>query len=112
MTKIPKPIKALQIANILKKSTNWKIQAYDNSILRGPDDSFSSLCRTMKETAVVEVRMIQFVIDYLKSEQKSTCKHPKSMHDTDPNGIVYCMKYGEDVQSHVFQYNQCKRFQD
>lgn len=97
MTKIPKSTKALKIANILKKSTNWKIQAYENSILRGSDDSFSSLCRTMKETAVVEVRMIQVLVDYLKSEQKPTCKHPKRMQDTDPNGIVYCMRYGEDV---------------
>ena len=97
MTKIPKSTKALQIANILKKSTNWKIQAYENSILRGSDDSFSSLCRTMKETEEIEVRMIQFLIDYLKSEQKSTCKHPKKMQDTDPNGIVYCMRCGEDV---------------
>lgn len=97
MTKIPKSTKALQIANILQKSTNWKIQAYENSILRGSDDSFSSLCRTMKETAVVEVRMIQVLVDYLKSEHKSVCKHPKSMQDTDPNGTVYCMRCGEDV---------------
>lgn len=97
MTKITKPTKALKIANILKKSANWKIRAYEKSILRGSDDSFSSLCRTMKETAVVEVKMIQFVIDYLKSEQKSTCKHPKSMQDIDPNGVVYCMRCGEDV---------------
>ncbi len=89
MTKIPKSTKALQIANFLKKSTEWKIQAYEKSILRGSDDSFSSLCRTMKETEEVEVRMIQVLIDYLKSEQKSTCKHPKSMQDTDPNGVVY-----------------------
>jgi len=97
MTKTPKPIKALCLANILKKSTNWKIQAYENSILRGPDDSFSSLCRTMKETEEAEVRMIQYLIDFIKSEHKTQCKHPKSMQDTDPNRTVYCMKCGEDA---------------
>ena len=97
MTKITKSTKALRIANILKKSTQWKIQAYEKSIQSGSDDSFSSLCRTMKETEEIEVRMIQVLVDYLKSEQKSACKHPKRMQDTDPNGIVYCMRCGEDV---------------
>ena len=60
----PKSTKVLKIANILKKSTNWKIQAYEKSILRGSDDSFSSLCRTMKETDEVEVRMIQVLVDH------------------------------------------------
>lgn len=93
----PKSTKALQIANFLKKSALLKIQAYEKSILNGSDDSFSSLCRIMKDTEEVEVRMIQYVIDYLKSEQKYTCKHPKKMQDTDPNGKVYCMRCGEDV---------------
>jgi len=51
----------------------------------------------MKETEEVEVRMIQYLIDFIKSEYKTACKHPKSMHDTDPNGMVYCMKCGDDV---------------
>ena len=41
--------------------------------------------------------MIQFLIDFIKSEYKTQCKHPKKMQDADPNGIVYCMKCGEDV---------------
>ena len=97
MTKTPKSIKALHMANILKKSTNWKIQAYENSILKGPDDSFSSLCRTMKETDEIEIKMIQYLIDFIKSEYKTNCKHPKKMQDIDPNGLTYCMKCGEDV---------------
>ena len=97
MTKTTKSIKALCIANILKKSTLWKIQSFEKSIQSGTDDSFSSLCNTMKETEQIEVRMVQYLIDFIKSEHKTQCKHPKSMHDTDPNGIVYCMKCGEDV---------------
>lgn len=97
MTKIPKYTKALKIANILKKSTLWKIQAYEKAIVGGSNDSFSSLCRTMKETDEIEVRMLQSLIEYLKTEQKSICKHPKKMHDIDPNGLVYCMNCGEDV---------------
>ena len=97
MTKILKPINALYIANILKKSTLWKIQGYEQSILEGPDDSFTRLCRTMKRTEERELKMIQLVIDFLKSQHKTQCKHSKKMHDTDPNGIVYCMKCGEDV---------------
>lgn len=92
-----KPIQALHLANILKKSTAWKIQAYEKSILSGTDDSFSSLCRTMKETDVIELRMLRCLIEFIKSNPKTSCKHPKKMHDTDPNGIVYCMKCGEDV---------------
>ena len=97
MTKTPKPIKALCIANILKKSTLWKIRSFENSITKGSDDSFSNLCQTMKETDEIEARMIQFLIDFIKSEHKTQCKHPKKMHNTDPNGIAYCMKCGENV---------------
>lgn len=65
MTK-SKPLKALCIANILKKSTKWKIQAYEKSILSGTDDSFTSLCRTMKETEEIELRMIKGLIGFLQ----------------------------------------------
>lgn len=67
MTKL-QPIKALHLANTLKKSTEWKIQAYEKSILSGTDDSFTSLCRTMKETEDIELRMISALIDFLKSK--------------------------------------------
>lgn len=67
------------------------------SVGGGSSDSFSSLCQTMKDTEKVELRMIQYLIDFLKFEHKTACKHSKKMHDTDPIGIVYCMKCGEDV---------------
>jgi len=97
MTKIPKSIKALHIANILKRAMKWQIRAYEDSILNGSDDSFTSLSKTMKEVEEEKLTAVQWLIDFLKSEHKTNCKHPKKMHDTDPNGIVYCMKCGEDV---------------
>lgn len=97
MTKIAKPINALFIANILKKSMNWQIQGYGKSILQYPDDSFTSLCRTLKGVEESKLKAMQSLIDLIKSEHKIQCKHPKKMHDTDPNGLVYCMKCGEDV---------------
>ncbi|MCH8915791.1 MAG: hypothetical protein IIA82_08130 [Thaumarchaeota archaeon] len=96
MTKL-RPIQALHLANTLKKSTEWKIQVYEKSILSGTDDSFTSFCRTMKETEDIELRMISGLIEFIKSESKTSCKHPKKIQDTDPNGAVYCMKCGEDI---------------
>lgn len=97
MTKISKSINVLYIANILKKSVQWKIQGYEKSILTPPEDSFTNLCRTLKDNEEQELKMIQYVIDFIKSKNKIQCKHPKIIQDTDPNGIVYCMKCGEDV---------------
>lgn len=43
----------------------------------------------MKET---EVRIIQYFIDFTKSEYKTQCKYHKKMQDTDPKeGILYEM---------------------
>ena len=98
MTKIPKSINVLYIANILKKSTKWKIQAYENSILRGPADSFSNLCHTLKEIEEMELRMISSLIEFLKTNHKTFCKHPKKMQDTDPNGIIIGSKTQIDSQ--------------
>lgn len=97
MTKIPKPINALYIANILKKVMKWQIQGYEKSILEKPSDHFTSLCRTLKELEEGKLKAVEQLIGFIKSEQKSQCKHPKKMQDTDPNGMVYCMKCGEDV---------------
>jgi len=97
MTKIPKPTKALFIANILKKTIQWQIRGYEKSILEKPVDHFTSLCRTLKELEEGKLMAIEQLICFIKTEQKTACKHPKKMHDTDPNGIVYCMKCGEDV---------------
>lgn len=54
-----KSLKALYLANILKKSIKCKIQGYEKSILKGPEDSFSSLCRVLKDNEVQELEMIQ-----------------------------------------------------
>ncbi len=85
------------MANILKKSVQWKIRGYEKSILSPPEDSFTSLCRTLKDNEEQELKRIQRLIDFIKSEHKTNCKHPTKMQDTDPNGMVYCMKCGEDV---------------
>ena len=75
----------------------WQIQGYEKSILEKPSDHFTSLCQTLKELEECKLRAVIHLIGFIKSEQKTACKHPKKMHDTDPNGMVYCMKCGEDV---------------
>ena len=85
------------MANILKKSVQWKIRGYEKSILSPPEDNFTSLCRTLKDNEEQELKIVQCLIDFIKSEHKTSCKHPKKLQDTDPNGMVYCMKCGEDV---------------
>ncbi|PJC50874.1 MAG: hypothetical protein CO032_02550 [Nitrosopumilales archaeon CG_4_9_14_0_2_um_filter_34_16] len=97
MTKIPKLTNAIFIANILKKSMKWQIHGYEKSILEKPDGHFTRLCRTLKEIEECKLKGMEKLIDFIKSEHKTNCKHTKKMQDTDPNGMVYCMKCGEDV---------------
>ena len=97
MKKNPEPIKALFMANILKKSTLWQIRAFEKSILEGKDDTFSGLCKSLKETDEMDAKMIQYLIDFIKTEHKINCKHPKKFHCTDPIGGTYCMKCGDDI---------------
>ena len=85
------------MANILKKSVQWKIRGYEKSILSPPDDSFTSLCRTLKDNEEQELKIIQRLINFIKTEHNAKCKHPKKMQDMDPNKILYCVKCGEDV---------------
>jgi hypothetical protein len=74
-----------------------KVQSFNSTISVPPDNGFTSLIRTMKSEQEEENRILENLIDLIKSEYKIHCKHPKKMHDTDPSGTVYCMKCGEDV---------------
>jgi len=75
----------------------WQIRGYENSILEKPNDSFTSLCRTMKEIEEKKLKVVESLIGFIKSEHKTKCKHPKKMNDISLNGVKYCMKCGEDV---------------
>jgi len=90
-------LKTLKLANGLKRVGKMKVQGYESTISMPPDDSFTRLLKTMKAEQEEENKILEKLIDLIKSEHKIHCKHPKKIHDTDPNGTVYCMKCGEDV---------------
>lgn len=46
-------------------------------MISGADESLGRLCRTMKETDEIEIRMFKVLIDFIKSEHNPKCKHPK-----------------------------------
>lgn len=73
------------------------VSGYESTIAIPPDDNFTRLLRTMKSMQEGENDVLEHLIELIKSEHKTLCKHPKKLHDTDPNGMVYCMKCGEDV---------------
>lgn len=97
MTQNTNLLNTLKLANHLKRIGQMKVQGYDSTIAMPPDDSFTRLLRTMKSEQEEENKVLENLIELIKSEHKIHCKHPKKMHDTDPNGKVYCMKCGEDV---------------
>jgi len=97
MTKNQELLQTLKTANVLKRIFQFKVKSYESTITMPPDNDFTRLLRKMKSEQEAEIGLIQDLIDFIKSEHKPKCRHPKKMQDTDPNGTVYCMKCGEDV---------------
>lgn len=97
MTKTQNSFKILKLANVLRKLGQAKIKGYESTISMPPEDNFTRLLRRMKEEQDEENKILENLVELIKSEHKTNCKHPKAMQDADPNGMVYCMKCGEDV---------------
>ncbi|MEX0861595.1 hypothetical protein [Nitrosopumilus sp.] len=97
MTKTQNSFKILKLANVLRKLGKMKVKGYESTIAMPPDDNFTRLLRRMREVQQEENKILEKLIELITSEYKTKCRHPKKMHDADPNGIVYCMQCGEDV---------------